>query len=370
MDIDEFVGNIKDFQENFLKVVNKDYGQEEDLDKDLKFLIESMNPIFLTDKDKFKVILKVILSISNNYHRVPDFISNICKIIILMKSDIKNVFSNDDIFHIFEKNKRIMLFILEEKILLIDENVISNIKKSEYGYQEYFQPEICPNLTSITNEFNEKRHAGENDDYICKLIQNDFIDEFVTYVNQTNFPLNFQIKPSIFETNQFLLENETSLIEYSAFYGSIQIFNYLYINNVKITSKLWLYAIHGANHQIIRLLEEDNVINKNDKKTFEKCLEESLKCYHNDIAAYISEYLISDKDQKKIIQFSFKYNNFYLFPLEKENNLSIDLQSIFYYACQYEYFDIVSYILNSKKEEIDINFTFYLNYLNTFTNLK
>ena len=56
MDIDELVVNIKDFQENFLKVVNKDYGQEEDLDKDLKFLIESMNPIFLTANIDIKMI--------------------------------------------------------------------------------------------------------------------------------------------------------------------------------------------------------------------------------------------------------------------------------------------------------------------------
>ena len=51
----------------------------------------------------------------------------------------------------------------------------------------------------------------------------------------------------------------TTLIEYSAFYGSIQIFNFLRMNNVELSPSLWLYAIHGNNAELIHLLEENKV---------------------------------------------------------------------------------------------------------------
>ena len=80
----------------------------------------------------------------------------------------------------------------------------------------------------LSPEFDEKLKIGENDSYICHLIRNDSIEKFVIFVNQTNLNLSSQIKSSIFETNLFLIKNdETTLIEYAAFFGSIQIFQYL-----------------------------------------------------------------------------------------------------------------------------------------------
>ena len=75
--------------------------------------------------------------------------------------------------------------------------------------------------------FEEKRQKGENDSYLCELIRTDSIEDFISYVNQKNISLSSKIKSSIFETNSFLVEKEPSLIEYTAFFGSIQIFQYL-----------------------------------------------------------------------------------------------------------------------------------------------
>ena len=93
----------------------------------------------------------------------------------------------------------------------------------EFIKQHFFQ--------EFTNEFFEKRKIGENDNHICQLIRKDLIEEFIVYVNRNNISLESLINPSIFETNSFLLKNkEVSLIEYAAFFGSIQIFQYLKIN--------------------------------------------------------------------------------------------------------------------------------------------
>ena len=80
------------------------------------------------------------------------------------------------------------------------------------------------------------------------------------------------IKESIYETNLFLLKNKNpTIIEYAAFHGSIQIFTFLKINNVSLTSSLWPYSIHGNNDEILYLLEENHI------NPIDLCYEESLK---------------------------------------------------------------------------------------------
>ena len=70
--------------------------------------------------------------------------------------------------------------------------------------------------------------------------------------------------------NSFLINKTPTLIEYSAFFGSIQIFRYLYQNRVEVFSTIWLYAIHGKNPEIIHFLEENNILPSD--KSYQKCL--------------------------------------------------------------------------------------------------
>lgn len=135
----------------------------------------------------------------------------------------------------------------------------------EYEFNELFEP--CFNHNIIQDEsFEENRRKGENDSYICQLIRNDSIEEFVSYTNRMNYSLTKSIIPSsIFETNSFLINKTTSLIKYAAFFGSIQIFQYLLLNGVELRPKLWLYAIYGRNAEIIHLIEVNHV-QPNDEK--------------------------------------------------------------------------------------------------------
>ena len=95
--------------------------------------------------------------------------------------------------------------------------------------------------------YEEKREECENDSYICLLIRKDSVEEFIKYLNRYNISPLSHILPSIFETNPFLIDNKgTTLIEYSAFFGSIQIFQYLLMNNAELTPSLWLYAIRAS----------------------------------------------------------------------------------------------------------------------------
>lgn len=63
----------------------------------------------------------------------------------------------------------------------------------------------------LTEDFDEKRKLRENDDFICNLIRNDSIDEYISYINQNNLLLDANIEQSIFEINSFLLETQMLL---------------------------------------------------------------------------------------------------------------------------------------------------------------
>ena len=60
--------------------------------------------------------------------------------------------------------------------------------------------------------FETNRKNGENEDYVCTMIRNDSIDEFVVYVNRKkNYSLSSNIKESIFEINALLLKYRPTL---------------------------------------------------------------------------------------------------------------------------------------------------------------
>ena len=200
----------------------------------------------------------------------------------------------------------------------------------------------------IFQSFQLKQKDGVNDDYVCTLIREDSIEEFVSYFNMSNLPLSATVKQSIFETNPLLCEKSATLIEYSAFYGSIQIFNFMKMNGVELSPSLWIYAIHSRNPEMIHLLEELHV--KPEDKTYQSCLKEAIKCHHNEIANYIQDNLLTNYNEKNIVSYCFKFHNFATFPDNYYSN------SFFYYFCKFNYLKLVKIFM--KYEEIDLNSVF------------
>ena len=190
-------------------------------------------------------------------------------------------------------------------------------------------------------KFDKQRQIGENHSYICNLMRNDSVEDFIVYVNKNNIPLSSTIKPSFFETNLFLSKRNPTLIEYSAFFGAIQIFQYLKYNQVNLTPSLWLYTIHSKNPELIHLLEENNV-EPNVNKTYDECLKESIKCHHNDIANYFLE-CKSISDSEYTEKAAIRNCNFLYFP-EKFENISS-----FFHLSKFKYTYLVNVLLNDKE---------------------
>ncbi|KAK8846925.1 hypothetical protein M9Y10_019494 [Tritrichomonas musculus] len=350
---------MKEIQEKFLEFLN----DEVNCDDIITFFDDQK---IFNDTNLFKSFLHMIVKISNGFHRSNGLIAKMEQIIQFFKEKIEQNFTNNEIFEIFKSNKRILLILIENKLLTIDKSITLFISEGKYldaFYPHYFFPEVKPFLSkSLTEEilkeipdnFDKKRQIGENDNYICQLIQNDSIDEFVSYVNQTNISLSIEIEPSIFETNPFLIKYTSTLIEYAAFYGSIQIFQYLRLNKVNLekfhfdlTPSLWFYSIHGNNADIIHILEENHIRPLHD--SYQDCFAESIKCHHNGIANYFITNYLSEKRENNFEIFitSIKYYNFAFVVVDH-------VRSSLFYLCRYDYFHIVKMILD--ENIIDVNY--------------
>ena len=373
METQKYFANIKELQKQLLEFITSEANAEE-MFQNLNSLFDSLKIHQI--KNELKLFLRLLSKIANNHYRTNDFFNKIGKIINIFKAEISNSFSNEEIFQIFQENKRLLLFLIDEKIMIFDKAIYDVIKKQNKTifkvgqYEKYFIPEIKQFLNDksiITEEdFEEKRRIGENENYICELIRKDSIDEFIVYINKTNYKIKKErpssdfrmvvyldemypdqysscatIERSVFETNPFLYDKyRLTLIEYAAFYGSVQIFKYLYKNGIKLTKPLWEFAVHGDNAEIIHILEDNGL------KPDEKSLKESIKCHHIDVTNYIlNNYQISDSFNK-LAQCLKNFNFLYIEDNQVNNLMFLDL-------CKYDYCSLVEILL--KINNFDIN---------------
>ncbi|KAK8895573.1 hypothetical protein M9Y10_024043 [Tritrichomonas musculus] len=361
MEINEYLEKKKKIQEGIIQYIEGFNELEEDYSNLLCIFIDQQ---IRKDRRELKATFQLIMQIANNHNRSPNFFSKIEHIIIQFKKEILNYYTNSEIFDLFGSNKRILLFLFEEKMILLNHQILDTLTNYQYhslNYDQYFKPEIysfiesqlpseneseMPNDKTKTSEsFEKNRKIGENDGKLAQLIQHDLIDEFISYINQNNIILSYTIKSSIFETNLFLINKNPSLIEYSAFFGSIQIFKYLYKNKVKLTPSLWIYGVHGQDPEIIKILEEESIVP--DDETFTNCLIESIKCHHIETTNYIQRNFIHNEYNQKVSTEAIKRHNYLFFPDPKK------LKNFFFYFCSYDYLSIVEFLL--RDEDLNVN---------------
>lgn len=343
MEIKAYFDKKKEIYDNLLNILEDNESSNDDFES----FVDSIKTEINNDKEEMANFVYLLTSISNNHHRYPKFNSKIEQIFISFKDEINQNISNSELFEIIKINKKLLLFLFDQRIVTIDSYIAEELK-SKPDYFDFFLPELKINSKDEEN-YCKKRQIGENDSYLCDLIRQDSVEEFVSYANRTNLQLSQKIERSTFETNLYLIENEPSLIEYAAFFGSIQIFQYLQFNHVKLEPNLWFYVIHSKSSELIHLLEENEVKPPNDN--YLKCFEESIKCHHNDIAEYIKNHFLfemeeSTKKSEKLVECIFKYSNYSFLPE------ILDRNDLFFYFCNYNYNKIVDLLIKQKEEYI------------------
>lgn len=159
--------------------------------------------------------------------------------------------------------------------------------------------------------FDELRRTGEDHKYICQLIREDSLSDFISYTTRQDIDLTNNIKRSNFDTNNFLFHEEYNLIDYAAFFGSINIFKYLFSKN-RPDSSIWIFAIHGQNLEILRFLQENDINPKNP----EYCLRQSIRSQHLEITDYLIKNIVQNAeiDQNKLFETGVECYNYFYYP--------------------------------------------------------
>lgn len=367
---------------------SEDNGTEEAFQSLIKYIQDQINK---SNTKILRCLLHFLSNISKNHHRQSNIFPKIEQILLHFKRDIKNSMSDEDISEIFHDDIQIYVFLFERKFLLVNKDNFHlfykgrNINRLRIRYYLYplikdsigkkkrrrIEKEISK-LCSNFAEFYKKCREGENDSYLCTLIRNDLVKEFIIHVNQNNLNTSIETPSSLFETNRFLNEmKKTTLIEYAAFYGSLKIIRYLNKSRcIDLTSSMWLYSIHSNNPLMIHFLEEEKVKPPND--SYKECLKEAIKCYHNEVATYIQTYYINENEEKvtynkkdeicinekvyneKVCLFAFKYFNFEFIPDSFLNDKFLLL-----YLCDNDYNDLVKLLLQNKDLNVNIKKIFF-----------
>ena len=389
----KFLDIMKIIQENILQFLKKETNSEdnfkilEDIFKDTKIK---------ENKHELLSLLHLISRLANGYHLFVHILDRIELIIQYLKKDMKTHFTNSEIFNIFKSNKKIILFLAEEQIIIFDDYIVKKItttpKYVNAGYPQYFHPEIQPFVKKkwftkyevdknkwileirrkLPENFYEKRKKGENDTELCEMIRKCKIKEFVMYINQCNISPNAKIQPSIYETNPFLIKKQVhllninqkgiyqffpctvqldglSMIEYAVFYGSFQIYDYLRFKVDDLKESLWPLSIYSQNLRLIHSFEDD-IVDLNDNTDYKLAFYESIKCHNDDIENYFLNNFLQEEEVKKwpkTIYQSLKYYNF-----EFLKNELID-ESLFLELCKNDHCKLVDSLLKGKV--IDIN---------------
>ena len=369
MESQKYLEEMKKIQDLLIDFIDNDSMTDENF----KNFVDQLNKhLICQDHHKLKDFLGILMNISNNHHRCANFFVKIEQILHYFKKEISNFFSNLELFKIFKRNKRILLYLFDEKMLTMNDYIISKIIK--YKYHLYFAPELRPHIESVKNatrlffndttvkdineelpyHFYEYRKRGENEKYICELIRNDSVEEFITYVNKNNYSLESTIELSLYETNYSLLNNkinvskkEPTLIEYAAFFGSIQIFQFLLISKAEINPYIWDYAIYGQNAEIIHILEENNIYPFFGG--YKNCFQEAIVCHHNNIASYILDNYMPEESEFCSDIFILALNTYNFAFIEND----LINETALFELCKHDYYHLVDFIL--KDEDTDKN---------------
>lgn len=349
MEIEKLLIKKRQIQEKILEYIES----EEDEKASFQTLSQQLDDFQIQeDSLEFKSFLHLIVAISNNHHRNSDFFTRISQIILKYTDSLKTI-SNTQIFEIFKTNKRLLLFLLQENLLVIDDHIAKKIESFRSDkYPQYFLPELKPFINretydkyskEIGDNFEENRKIGENENYISQLIRNDSLDEFISLHQKGDVALDSKIKESIFETNSYLLNEKPSLIEYAAFFGSSQILKYIQLNEIKLTKSLMIYAIHSMNYELIHFLEENEI--KPDYSSFYKeCFKESVLCHHLSLSQYFIDHYSDDSE-------TFFYLESYNFQYLKPNNIKISYYHLEF--LEYDYSDIIKLYLEDDKNDVN-----------------
>lgn len=267
--IQEHLNKMKLIQERILGYLDEEKNDE----KSFEELIRNLDNQQIRNRQDLNLILHLLSNLIDSHHQIPDFFKKIEQIFSAYQGDIQRYFTNSFLFNLFINSKAFLFYLFKIKIIKPTKQIVKTICTHKFRKKNYvpYLYNYCLVPRRITyfgteeiNEYTSEQflndcETGENNNYICKLIREDSVVEFIKYVSQTNVGLNTEINPTISESNLLLLDNTITIIDYAIFYGAIQIVKYLLLQNVPLNSHHWEFAMYSNNPEIFQLLSDNKV---------------------------------------------------------------------------------------------------------------
>ncbi|OHT05784.1 ankyrin repeat protein [Tritrichomonas foetus] len=238
------------------------------------------------------------------------------------------------------------------------------------------------NSLVIYNVCNNFSHYKENNWKLLKLhrnlnfhqspaseyIANDDVNSLQILLSNTKLDINSRIQLSSYEWRAYLQKGPT-LIQVSAFYGSLNCFKYLLLNGADLSmydyegKNVAHFAVAGGNNEIIRILLQKEI-------PFEGTLQVATKFHRNDIFRWIydNNYVTLTEIHEVtgyVLQQATMSNNFYIMRFCIDNKINVNMSNIdgvlFYlsnwtplhFAAQYNNVKTAQLLIT--QENIDLN---------------
>ena len=123
----KYIQPQKELYQKLLEYINS---SDDNIEEKYQNLIRKINDQEI-EKSKYELhlFLSLIVKISNNADRSSDLFFKIEKILLNFKETITQTYSNSELFDIFKSNKVLLLFLLKEKIIILDKSIINIMNK-------------------------------------------------------------------------------------------------------------------------------------------------------------------------------------------------------------------------------------------------
>ena len=128
-EIQNRVQELKTFQKYLFEFLDKKEQTEESF-QNLSKLVSSHN----FNTNEIKPFISSITNIHSNRHRSESFNEKIFQVLSLFLDKLKekNHYSNRSLFNMFKNDKGILLFLIEQEVLTIDDEIKEIILKNKY----------------------------------------------------------------------------------------------------------------------------------------------------------------------------------------------------------------------------------------------
>ena len=124
MSISDYLDKMKSIQKNILDFFEVQENSEEYF-QNLNAKIQDLK--IHDDSHRLRMFLHILINISNNHNRQHNFWEKMERLLLLFKKEMLEKFSNNELFNIFDSNKRLLLYLIEEKIITINEYIAQKI---------------------------------------------------------------------------------------------------------------------------------------------------------------------------------------------------------------------------------------------------